>query len=349
MKQQNQANNLRVAMLWRGDAQRIEAPTQQNNRLYPLFKAFADLNVTAEPVPYSDNALDHVWTRLLQLDGVLVWVDPVTEYGDRSKLDPMLKDIAARGVWVSAHPDIIQKIGTKEVLFRTKHFSWGTDTHLYANEEQFRKDFPARLRSSGPRVLKQRRGNGGIGTWRVEIVHDEANPMVRTQEARRGSAEEDLRLNEFFDKCAKYFSACGCILDQPLDPRIGEGMIRCYLVQDKVVGFSTQMPRAKGDFAMARDKTMYAEDERRFAKLRANMESDWAPSVQRLFGIDSNALPAIWDADFMYGPEDARGDDTYVLGEINVSAVFPFPDCAIEKIAKAAAIRLAEARRQQRP
>jgi hypothetical protein len=33
----------------------------------------------------------------------------------------------------------------------------------------------------------------------------------------------------------------------------------------------------------------------------------------------------LWDADFMLGPSAADGTDSYVLGEINVSSVFPIP------------------------
>lgn len=135
---------------------------------------------------------EHVRTRLLQVDGILVWVDPVSEYGDRCKLDPMLEDIAARGVWVSAHPDIIRKIGTKEVLFRTKHFSWGTDTHIYATEEQFRKQFPALLRSSGPRVTKQRRGTEASGRGRQR---SSATAPIRWFAFRRRDEEAPGRLS----------------------------------------------------------------------------------------------------------------------------------------------------------
>ncbi len=346
----NGGNNdaLTVALLWRGDPARVETPTPENNRLFPLFKAFTDLNVRAQPVPYGDEAVEQVRARLLEVDGVLVWVDPITEYGDRSKLDAMLTDVAAAGVWVSAHPDVIQKMGTKEVLFRTKNLGWGTDTRLYSTEAQFRQEFPGHLKSSGPRVVKQRRGNGGIGTWKIVLLHDEPDPLVRVQEARRGGAEEELRLINFIDRCARYFSNSGCLVDQPLQARIAEGMVRCYVVQGKVEGFSTQMPRAEGDFAMAREKTMYAESEPRFADLRAKMEAEWIPQLQRLLAIDSNSLPVIWDADFMYGPRDARGRDTYVLGEINVSAVYPFPDSAISAIAEAATARLSEARNKRR-
>ena len=160
-----------VALLWRGNpAAVIERPTPQNNRLYPLFNAFAELNALAEPVVYSNKSVQDVYGRLLHFDGVLVWVDPITEGQDRSTLDPMLKELSSRGVWVSAHPDMILKMGTKEVLFRTKHLGWGTDTRLYATYREFQEQFPARLRSGASRVLKQRRGNGGIGTWRVELA-----------------------------------------------------------------------------------------------------------------------------------------------------------------------------------
>ncbi|WP_425516044.1 hypothetical protein [Rhizobium laguerreae] len=46
------------------------------------------------------------------------------------------------------------------------------------------------------------------------------------------------------------------------------------------------------------------------------------------------------DADFLYGPPDASGNDTYVLCEINVSSVFAVPDDAPTAIARAMAMRL---------
>jgi len=55
--------------------------------------------------------------------------------------------------------------------------------------------------------------------------------------------------------------------------------------------------------------------------------------MRRLFDIEPTSLPVIWDADFLYGPKSESGEDTYVLCEINVSAVFPFPDEAVKEIA----------------
>jgi uncharacterized protein DUF6815 len=330
----------KVAFLWRGDPARVEKPTPQNNRLYPLFMAFEDLDVAAEAVAYSDESADDIRDRLLSFDGVLVWVDPITEGRDRAKLDPMLTELADHGVWVSAHPDLIQKIGTKEVLFRTKHFGWGTDTYLYATATEFNQQFPARLRSNGPRVLKQRRGNGGIGTFKVDVVAGKPGAdddlIVRVQEAHREAVAEELRFGDFVRRCEKYFAGAGCLIDQALQRRTDDGMIRCYSVQNEVVGFSTQMPRAPGEFAMAREKTMYEASEPRFAQLKTRMETEWVPELLRMFDLTSDSLPAIWDADFLFGPKDNRGRDTYVLGEINISAVFPFPETAATRIAQSA-------------
>jgi Domain of unknown function (DUF6815) len=342
----------KIALLWRGDPNAPQQPTAENNRLHRLFQAFADRNVAAEAVVYSDEIAGAVRDRLLQVNGVMVWVDPITQGQDRSKLDPMLREVSARGVWVSAHPDVILKMGTKEVLFQTRSLGWGADTDLYSTVEDFKHRFPEQLAATGPRVLKQRRGNGGIGTWKVELSGADAtiardNAAVRVKEARAGGAQEVLPLSEFMARCESYFSGGGCIIDQAFQPRVGDGMIRCYLVHDKVAGFSTQSPRADptggsagGPFAMAREKTMYQESAPRFQVLRTRLESQWVPAMQRMLSIDTGSLPVLWDADFLYGPKNARGEDGYVLCEINVSAVFPFPEHASERIAEAAIARM---------
>jgi hypothetical protein len=62
--------------------------------------------------------------------------------------------------------------------------------------------------------------------------------------------------------------------------------------------------------------------------------------MMQLLDIDAKSLPIIWDADFLYGPRTASGEDTYVLCEINVSSVFPFPEQAPAEIARLAFARL---------
>jgi hypothetical protein len=112
----------RVALLWRGDAGAV-VPLPSQTRHHLIFKALEALGIAGEPMLYSEEAQEAVRTRLLTVDGVLVWVDPLSAGKDRSQLDPLLREVAARGIWVSAHPDVILKMGVKEVLYRTRDLS----------------------------------------------------------------------------------------------------------------------------------------------------------------------------------------------------------------------------------
>jgi len=85
---------------------------------------------------------------------------------------------------------------------------------------------------------------------------------------------------------------------------------------------------------------MHGADAAPFQALRAKMEAEWTPQMMDVLGIDAASLPIIWDADFLYGPRTASGEDTYVLCEINVSSVFAIPDQAPAAIAQLAMSRL---------
>jgi hypothetical protein len=61
-----------------------------------------------------------------------------------------------------------------------------------------------------------------------------------------------------------------------------------------------------------------------------------------ILGIDTHALPVIWDADFLYGAKSSSGHDTYVLCEINASSTFAFPEHAMPTVARAAIQRIRE-------
>jgi hypothetical protein len=347
--------NPRVAVLWRGDREVRRNATPQNNRFHRIFEALAALDIHAEPAVYADDIVDEIREQLLAVDGVLVWVDPIHDGKTRTLLDPMLRDVASRGPWVSAHPDVILKMGVKEVLHRTRHLGWGSDTHLYRTPAEFRQGFPSRLESTGPRVLKQNRGNAGQGVWKVELVSQPAGEetAVRVLHARRGSVAEEMALGAFMTRCEAYLEGDGCILDQAFQARLPDGMIRCYMGVDRVVGFGHQfikalMPPPEGPDSPAAQpgpRIMHGADAAPFEALRAKMESEWTPRMMQVLGIDAASLPIIWDADFLYGPRTAAGDDTYVLCEINVSSVFAIPDQAPAAIARITAERLRQSHR----
>src|SRR5215468_12556029 len=118
----------RIAILSRGDEATRRSASPETSRFKAVFMALAEVGVDAEPVVYEDDVLDAVRAQLATLDGVLVWVNPIHDGRNRANLDALLREVAARGVWVSAHPDVILKMGTKEVLHRTRMMNWGCDT-----------------------------------------------------------------------------------------------------------------------------------------------------------------------------------------------------------------------------
>ncbi|MGY3442373.1 MULTISPECIES: Cj0069 family protein [unclassified Bradyrhizobium] len=340
--EQHTSPRSRIAILWRGDAVTRREATPQNSRFVRVFEALAASGIEAIPVVYDETFADLVRDQLLTMDGVLVWVDPIHQGKTRAALDPLLREVAAKRPWVSAHPDVILKMGVKDVLYRTRHLGWGADTHRYASADVFRAEFPSRLRTSGPRVLKQNRGNGGQGVWKVEASPD-ADATVRVLHALRGSQPEQLPLEAFMARCDQYFGWGGCIIDQPFQPRLPEGMIRCYVSGSKVAGFGHQLIKAlippppegpDSPQAQPGPRIMDGPDAAQFQALRRLMEDEWIPQMMATLTIDEASLPVIWDADFLYGPRDADGADTYVLCEINASSCFAIPDEAPAAIAR---------------
>jgi hypothetical protein len=342
---------VKVGLLWRAewDPPQPDVPVAEACRLRGVFAAFAALGVTAEPVVYSNEKTETIREQLLELDGVLVWVNPIEHGLDRSKLDTILRDAAAAGVWVSAHPDVILQMATKKVLVDTREMSWGTDTRLYVSAAELRDRLPARLSGRDALVLKQQRGMGGSGVWKVELdaADDESagEPRVRVQHAVRDSSPEQLALSEFLLRCEPYFAGGGLMVEQPFLERIGEGMIRVYLTHGEVVGFARQYPSglalpAAGETLPG--KVFELPTAVAYSNLRTLIESTWVPEMQQILGIETHALPVIWDADFLYGPKTASGDDTDLLCEINASSTFTFPEHAMPGVAEAAVRQIRE-------
>jgi hypothetical protein len=354
----------RIALVFRGDDATRKAAGAKGSRLVPVAEALATVGLVAEDAVFNEEWADEVRAQLLEADGVLVWVDPVTGSADRSVLDSLLRDVSAAGVWVSAHPDVIERMGTKEVLYTTRELSWGADTYLYKTPQELEEGLTGLLGDGQARVLKQYRGNGGIGVWKIEPLNPggpvtlESAVIVQSARARDETVEEST-LGAFLAASQKYFDYAdgkGRLIDQPYLPRIAEGMIRCYFAADDVVGFSRQYPAGRSPdevdaaesapprlgrvFGIPAAKTMFGPDEPTLSQLRKCVEVEWLPGLQRLTGVATESLPVLWDADFVLGPPDGLGADTYVLTEINVSAVLPFPEQALLRFAQAVARHL---------
>ncbi len=344
----------RIGLMWRGER---GAPMLERAHvmLGPLFAAFAAQDVDAEAVVYSDDAVEAVRAELEALDGVVVWVNPIQNGATRVRLDALLRQVSDAGVWVSAHPEVIDRMGTKEVLFATQSLGWGSDTAIYRSPKELAEGFPPRLGRYGHLVVKQARGTGGNGVWKVElnppwtvgIPGIDAPVFVQRSEPRALTPLEETTLGAFLEDCGACFAWSKSVIDQPYQERLAEGMIRAYLVHDEVVGFCHQWPRGlrtpghteQAD-TLSAVPTMEDPDAPAYASLRAKVECEWVPGMKELLGLSMHELPVIWDADFLYGAKGDAGEDTYVLCEINVQAVWPYPPQASGRLARAALERV---------
>jgi hypothetical protein len=333
----------RIALVWH----RAEDETKSRRaRLDGVFRALTTLGAIPDTVVWADESAEATRRHLLTYDGVLVWVNPITEGRDRRVLDAVLREVATAGVWVSAHPDVIDTLGTKEILHRTRALGWGGDVCLHRDLGSAKAALPSRL-ASGPVVLKRLRGHDGLGVWKLALVAGDTEPSLRSivsVEHAFDGATHDAPLGTFLDDLADYFGSGGSLVEQPFLPRVAEGMVRCYLSGAVVAGFAEHLPRGfvsradetRTTSGIGFQKIMHGPATPAFEGLRIALETDWIPSMVRTLGMDGHALPAIWDADFLRGEKNADGQEPWVLCEINASCVSPFPDEAAEAIARTA-------------
>ena len=348
---------LQIAIVYPGDRDVRRLATRENNRFAAVFAAFAARGVDARPAVYNLAQADELRDQLLKLDGALVWVNPIEAGQSRAPLDTLLREVAAAGVFVSTHPDVIMKLGTKDVLVDTRKMGWGSDVHRLDTVAQLRAELADRLAAGGIRVLKQWRGHSGIGVWRVQRAPGDAafggDSLVLAKHAPRDSAEVTLTYDEFVALMTRYFDDGGHMVDQAWQPRMTDGMVRCYLVQDRVAGFGLQAVNAlhpplagsgSSEAPMPSQRLYHPPDLPHLQSLKQRLETEWIPELQRTARIRTDELPLLWDCDFLHGEPAPEGDERHVLCEINVSSVAPFPDSAIEPLVDAAITRIRTSR-----
>jgi hypothetical protein len=337
-----------VALLYPGDRAARDRSDPAESRFADLFQALAAAGLPAAPAIYHDDFADEVERQLQAARLVLVWCNPIEGGRRRDRLDALLRRVAERGVVVSAHPEAIRKLGTKDVLFETRHLPFGSDVHRIDSLQQLEAELPARL-ARGPRVLKQHRGQSGNGVWRIE-ASDAASPWtsLRVRHAQRGSAEQVITVAQLRETLSPYFEAAsgGHMVDQAWQPRLGEGMVRAYLVGPHVAGFGCQavnalVPAAAGQEAPLPGARLYYDaDHPPCQDLRRRLEGGWVEQLASCVGLPAGQLPLLWDCDFLLGERAPEDEERYVLCEINVSSVSPFPPSAIPLMVAAVQARL---------
>lgn len=309
--------------------------------------SFQEKGFDVNSVIYNDTIAAKLAKELRRYDAILVWVNPIEQGNDRKILDTLLTELSAHGCIVSAHPAIILKIGTKEILYATKEMEFGGDVNLFHSFEDFKERFLPTTGLRGTRILKQYRGNGGNGIFKIDMSAIKNNSIGITH-AVSGDKERILSVEDFLEEIKSYFTHNSVLIDQEWNQNIINGMVRCYLSGDKVTGFGYQevnalYPKIETDSKSKLPSKRYYFSEHcgLFQDLKAIMENNWVPRIQEKFSIEKEMLPVIWDADFFINKINTENtNEKYSLCEINVSCVSPFPESSIPYIVEEVITRI---------
>jgi len=296
---------------------------------------FIENGFEVDSVSYHNSISGNLARELLKYNAILVWVNPIEQQGDRKILDALLAQLSSQGCFVSAHPHTILKLGTKEILYKVKDTEFGGDINLYNSFEEFKKHFLKEV--TGERILKQYRGNGGDGVYKVDATYLKNEKVILTH-AKSGNEEMSMTLEDLFLQFESYFNDGGMLIDQKWNPNIINGMVRCYLSGSRVTGFGYQeinalYPIINGIYKKPSQRFYYTEDCGLFRDLKEIMENKWVSQLQKLTGLSNEELPVIWDADFFINKINSENaGEKYSLCEINASCVSPFPESSIPYI-----------------
>ena len=85
----------KIAILWRGDRAARAAATPDNNRYHRIFAELQAVGIDVEPAVYAEDMIDEVRAQLMNVDGALVWVNPLDDGRTREQLDALLREVAS--------------------------------------------------------------------------------------------------------------------------------------------------------------------------------------------------------------------------------------------------------------
>lgn len=304
----------------------------------PIVESLKSLDLDANIDFYSNDTVDLLYSKLRNYSAVISRVNPGNIVGGEIEYFNFLRRLEKAGVKLFSSPDTMLTYGAKDAVAKLAGSPIvPKDVFCYYTLAELKKNFPNTLKT-GTRVLKQNRGSQGSGIWKVEVkagfkgdINDKT-PIVCTEAEDNHTVE--FKLSEFMNFCEKYVEGeNGMLVDMPFLPRIAEGEIRILLVGEKPI-FVVHKKPVEGGFSATLGSG---------AKYTYQSPTEWPslievfigaiPMIKQLLGGPEAEAPIIWTSDFILGPKTDKGNDTYVLGEINCSCVgFTNQlDCGIQK------------------
>lgn len=293
----------------------------------PIIDSLKKRGWSAEIIFYSDADRGEIYRHTIEkADAYISRVNP-GNLKDETGYFQMLRELVNHQVEGLPHPDAMIAYGAKNSIEKLK----GTalvpeDVYTYYDFEALKESFPKSL-ARGIRVLKQNRGSTGEGIWKVEVTNRKKfngiiplDANLKLTEAKDNHTEK-MTLQEFLEYCIKYLDGpSGMLLDMPFLPRIKEGEIRVLMLRDTAVNVVHKKP---ADHKDAFSATLFSG-----AKYRYDKPEQWPDLVNSINSslkviqskLGNYDLPLIWTADFILDT-DEKGEDKYILGEINASCV----------------------------
>lgn len=291
-----------------------------------------DNNLSVNTITWKRDNIEDLYKLSKDTDAVLVWVNPVDRDIETGYFEKYLRDMKDQGKYVSSQPDAVIKIGTKKVLFELSGTRWSSNTFLHENESTF-IELEERLNIDSFRVLKQHRGNDGIGVYKVGRVD-------KYYIAKEAHTNKELIFNSFDDMKNFLIGNFNISINNPIietkwNNNLVNGVIRCYFCNKTVAGFGYQEINSlypdEVTTNIKKQRFYLTENCGIFKGIRGVIETEFIDDILVNLEIDQSTLPLIWDADFFIN-DLAKND--IELCEINASCVSPFPPSAIKYIHK---------------
>ncbi|EHB6008850.1 TPA: Cj0069 family protein [Campylobacter coli] len=292
----------------------------------PMVNALKAKGWNAEVIFFEVGKKNEIYNYVKEnFDGYVSRINPGNLKEENEYFD-MLRKLCQEGLVGMPHPDAMIGYGAKDALTKLADTDLvPSDTYAYYDIKTFKENFPKSL-AKGERVLKQNRGSTGEGIWRVSVegeVKGDILPLdtkIKCTEAKDNHVEH-RELGEFMDFCEQYIIGDnGMLVDMTFLPRIKEGEIRLLMLYNTPVNVVHKKPAEDADAFSA---TLFSG-----AQYRYDKPEDWQNLVDMFLGelpkvrvkLGNYDLPLIWTADFILD-NDEKGNDKYVLGEINCSCV----------------------------
>lgn len=238
-----------------------------------------------------------------------------------------LKRLSESGVKVHTDPDVMINLEFKDILAKLKDTPFGEQSsYFYRDFAEFSKRFPTVLRKEKARVLKTNYGSIGKGVYLVHYIDGEVECTEALHNQKRVFPSVYDFLKYFEDRFEKeeedavYFKGKKGFVSCKYLPRISEGEIRVLLVKDRAVAVVHKVPQ-KGEFSASL-----------LSGAKYEYESPTLPKWRNLIeftldGLDyleeyceETKFPLLWTMDYILDT-DEKGEDIYVLSEINCSYV----------------------------